>query len=173
MSRSPEEPSKSERKRQHLALQQLAGRLVEMPRAELADLDLSAATWAALDEIARIRDRRARARQVKRIANLLEREDQHAVHLLVDERVERQRVAAAQQQEVERWRARLLDKGDSALAELLERCPGADRQRLRQLLRAARRDSEAGRSDGPRQLFRCLRDLLEEARRSSLTGEGR
>ena len=61
----------------------------------------------------------------------------------------------------ERWRDRLLDEGDDALAELLDTCPQADRQQLRQLLRNT--TEERARNKPPRayrQLFRTLRDLL-------------
>ena len=56
-----------------------------------------------------------------------------------------------------------LDEGDAAFTEFLEECPGADRQHLRQLLRAAQRDREIGRPDAVRKLFKALRTALEEA----------
>lgn len=158
-----EGPSKSQVKREHLALQDLAERMVALPRAGLERLHLSEATWVAIDETPRIKDQRARPRHFKRIANLLAREDMEAVHVLLDQRAEAERAAAARHHQVERWRERLIVEGDAALTELLDLCPGADRRQLRQLVRSAQRDREQGKPEAPRRLFRFLRGALDEA----------
>lgn len=156
-----EGPSKSQIKRDRLALQALAQRLATMPRAELERLNLSEATWAALDETPRIKDVRARARHWKRIANLLEREDMAAVRALLDHAEARERDAAARLHAIERWRERLIRDHEGAIGELIQRYPRVDRQHLRALIRAAQRDQAHGRPHAPRKLFRFLRDLLE------------
>jgi ribosome-associated protein len=132
-----------------------------MPRAELERLGLSTATWTALEETPRIKDVRALGRHWKRIANLLEREDMAAVHTLIGDAELREREAAARHQTIERWRERLLTEDDGALGAFIETCPGVDRQQLRALIRAARRDQSRGRPDAARKLFRFLRDLLD------------
>ena len=157
----PAGPSKSHFKREHQALQALAERLTAMPRVELERLRLSAVTWAAIEETARIKDIRARGRHFKRIANLLEREDMHAVHALMDQAQERERADAARHHRLERWRERLIGEGDAALSEFLDEYPDADRQQLRTLVRAAKRDTERGRPEAPRKLFRFLRGVVE------------
>ncbi|MGE5152453.1 MAG: ribosome biogenesis factor YjgA [Bdellovibrio bacteriovorus] len=154
-------PSKSQLKRDKQALQALAERLVIMPRAELLRLNLSEATWAAIDETPRIRDHRARGRHWKRIANLLEREDGHAIHALVDQAEERERHATARHHHLERWRERLIAEGDGALSDFIAEHPATDRQQLRALVRAAQRDQERGRPEAPRRLFRFLRETVE------------
>ena len=156
----PQGPSKSQIKRDKLALQALAERLASLPRAELERLNLSEATWAALDETPRIKDLRARNRHWKRIANLLEREDMAAAHALMEGAEERERAATAQHHALERWRERLIHEGDSAMTELLEAYPQIERQPLRALVRAAQRDSERHKPDAPRKLFRFLRESL-------------
>jgi len=135
--------------------------MVTLPRAKLERLGLSAATWEALDETARIRDRRARRRHFKRIANLLEREDPAAVQALLGQGDEQARLAAVRHQALERWRERLMTEGDRALAELIDAYPDTERQQLRQLVRAARRDQGQGRLHGSRKLFRFLRENLK------------
>ncbi len=157
-----EGPSKSQIKRDKLALQALAERLAGLPRSELERLKLSAATWAALDETSRIKDQRARGRHWKRIANLLEREDMATVHALMDESGERERALTAHHHALERWRERLIGEGDQALADFIEHCPDVDRQPLRTLIRAAQRDTERGTPDAPRKLFRFLREVLDQ-----------
>jgi len=158
----PDGPSKSQVKRELLALQELAQRLTATSRSELEPLGLSEATRAAIDETARIKDQRARRRHFKRIAKLLAREDMDAVHALVDEKASKAREAAARHHRVERWRERLIAEGDEALAELLDLCPPTDRQQLRQLMRAARREREQGRMDAQRKLFRFLREIMKD-----------
>jgi ribosome-associated protein len=132
-----------------------------MPRKELERLNLSEATWAAIDETPRIKDVRARGRHWKRIANCLEREDMHAVHALVDQAESRERESNARHHRLERWRGRLIAEGDAALAQFLDQHPGIDCQPLRALVRAAQRDTERGRPEAPRKLFRFLREALD------------
>ncbi|MBK1643575.1 hypothetical protein CKO25_02655 [Thiocapsa imhoffii] len=161
-------PSKSQRKREKHALQALAERLAGMPRVELEQLGLSAATWSALDETSRIKDVRARGRHWKRIANLLEREDMSAVHALMEDSDARARAAADQLHTLERWRERLIADEEGALSDFITACPEVDRQQLRTLIRAAQRDQNRGRADAPRKLFRFLRDALQGASDDSL-----
>lgn len=165
-SESPDEweergPSKSQLKRDKLALHALAERMAGMPRAELERLNLSEATWAAINETPRIKDIRARGRHWKRIANLLEREDMAAVHALVDKADAREQAAAARLHALEQWRERLIADDAGALSAFIDACPAVDRQQLRTLIRAAQRDHEHGRPDAPRKLFRFLRDAMD------------
>jgi len=132
-----------------------------MPRVQLERLKLSPVTWLALDETVRIKDVRALGRHYKRIANLLQREDMHAVHALMDEAEARARAAAAGHHRLERWRERLITEGDAALSDFLDEHPDTDRQQLRTLVRAAKRDTERGKPEAPRKLFRFLRDAVD------------
>jgi ribosome-associated protein len=158
-----EAPSKSQLKREMHVLQGLAERMVALPRVELERLALSAATWAAIDETPRIKDLRALRRHYKRIAKLLARDDTDAVHALLHEKEVLARREAARHHVVECWRDRLIEEGDDALRVFLEECPGADRQQLRSLVRAAQRDREKGRPESARKLFRMLREALNRA----------
>jgi ribosome-associated protein len=154
-------PSRSQIKRDHLALQVLAEQLLALPRDLLQGLSLGESTWAAIDETARIKDRRALRRHYKRIANCLARENTEPLQSLLDQRAAQDRQAVALQHQAERWRERLLEQGDDALAELIDAFPEIDRQQLRSLVRAARRDAERDRPDAPRRLFRFIRGVLE------------
>jgi ribosome-associated protein len=160
----PAAPSKSQVKRELLAIQGLAERFVALPREELERLDLSEATWAAIDETARIKDLRARRRHFKRIAKLLAREDLEAVRALVDADAAIKGEAAARHHRIEHWRERLIIEGDAALEDLVALCPDLERQPLRQLIRAAQAGREQGRPDAARRLFRALRDILADVK---------
>lgn len=154
-------PSRSQIKRDHLALQALAEQLLALPRDLLQGLSLGESTWAAIDETARIKDRRALRRHYKRIANCLARENTEPLQSLLEQRAAQERKGVALQHQAERWRERLLEQGDEALAELIDAYPDIDRQQLRSLVRAARRDVERGRTEAPRRLFRLIRGILE------------
>ena len=158
-----EGPSKSAIKREHHALQDLARQLPRLPRAELETLALDDKTWEAIDETARIKDKRALARHYKRIANCLARLDQEPLRILLARREQAERAASARHHQLERWRERLIAEGDAALGEFLTQHPQAERQPLRALIRAAQRDAERGRPDGSRKLFRYLRDSVQLA----------
>jgi ribosome-associated protein len=156
-----EGPSKSQIKRELHALQGLAEQLTRLPKADVEGLGLGEATWAAIDETARIKDQRALRRHYKRIAKCLARENTEPLQDLLAAREQHAREAASRHHALERWRTRLIDEGDEALTEFLDAYPRSDRQQLRQLVRAAQRDSERGRPDAPRKLFRLLRNLVE------------
>jgi ribosome-associated protein len=65
-------------------------------------------------------------------------------------------------QRIERWRDRLLSDPATAVAELLNDHPGADRSLVMRLAEKAGRESREQRSPaGARELFAYLRQLLD------------
>ena len=55
---------------------------------------------------------------------------------------------------------RLMSGDEEALTELLQRCPGADRQQITQFVRAGKREQERETPPAaPRKLFKYLKDL--------------
>jgi len=157
-----EGPSKSQIKRELHAVQDLAERLVSLPRAELETLALSEVVWAAIEETARIKDHRALRRHYKRIAKLLAKENMEAVDALTHAQDRLKQEAAARHHRLERWRERLIAEGDAALSDLFDVCPSVDRQQLRTLVRAARRDRERDKPEAARKLFRFLREAFDQ-----------
>ncbi len=153
-------PSKSQVKRDHHALQNLAKRLLSLPRSELERLELSAATWIAIDETARIKDVRVLGRHYKRIANLLARDDMAAVSDLLHGQEHHRKEETNRLHLLEGWRERLIAEGDEALGALLDAYPHVDRHQLRTLIRSARKDRQQGKSGSDRRLFRFLREAL-------------
>jgi ribosome-associated protein len=64
---------------------------------------------------------------------------------------------------LERWRTRLLED-EAALAELTQAYPGSDTQRLRQLVRNAKREHDEGKPPRSfRELYQELRQIIPEA----------
>ncbi len=106
----------------------------------------------------------ARRREVRFVARLLQNVD----HAPLMESLDRAECGAWDDVEAlhvaEAWRARLIDEGDPALGAFSAEHPAADRQRLRQLARQARKEKEQGRPPkAARALFKLIRGSLAEA----------
>jgi ribosome-associated protein len=155
-------PSKSQRKRDMLALTELGEQLVELPASKLARLPLDDRLLQAIQECQAINKHGGRKRQLKFIGKLMREADADAIRDALEQLAAPHRESVRAFHRVEQWRDRLLNDGDPALGELLDEYPGADRQLLRQMLRNARNQklSEAKQKQAGRELFRYLRDLL-------------
>ncbi len=151
--------SKSRRKRDALALQALADELVRLSPSQLASVPLPEDLRDAVTS-AREFSRGAYRRQVRYLGRLLRDTDVPPIRSAVDAHHGTSHRDRARLKRLERWRERLMEEGDTAVAELLEEYPAADPQQLRQLLRNARKERQTDRSPRSfRQLFRFLREL--------------
>lgn len=153
-----EPKSKSQRKREHHALQALAESLIRLSAGQLATVPMSDTLRQDVIE-ARTMKKGALRRQIRFLARLLSEEDAEAVFTAVERAAHGSREETARLHRIERWRQRLLENEPEALAAFIETHPGADRQRLRQLLRAARQERER---NAPPQAFRRLFALIRE-----------
>ncbi|HEV7164576.1 MAG: ribosome biogenesis factor YjgA [Gammaproteobacteria bacterium] len=157
----PEGPSKSQLKRESLALQDLGAELVKLPESQLAALDLPERLRDAIELARRITSHGAQKRQRQYIGRLMHDVDAEPIRALLEQLRGSDRVSKARFQETERWRDRLIAEGDTALAEFLERRPTADRQHLRRLVREAAQEAAAGRPPRhARELFRYIQGLV-------------
>lgn len=157
-------PSRSQQRREALDVLALAETLVALGNAQLAKLPVPDHLRPHIADAQRITSHIAHKRQMAFLAKQMRREDDEvldAIRDALDAGGEAARQETALLHRAERWRDRLLDEGDAALAELLEAFPQADRQQLRQLARNA---LEERKRDKPprafRELFREVRDLL-------------
>lgn len=158
-----ESKSKSQIKREMKALQSLGEKLVELRPEQLAALPLEEVLREAIVIAQKIHAHGGRKRQIKYIGKLLRNCDSATILQTLDNWRERERQAAASFHRIEHWRDRLIEEGDAALEVLLGEYPDANRQRIRLLVRNARREKERNRPpNSARTLFRYLRDLLEE-----------
>lgn len=157
-------PSRSQQRREALDVLALVQRLSALTATELSKLPVPEALLAHFDDLRRITAHGARKRQLAFVAKQLRREDDEALDAIRDA-LEASGEAARQDtallHRAEAWRDRLLDEGDVALAALLDECPAADRQQLRQLVRNALDERTKQRPPrAARELFRTLRELL-------------
>lgn len=150
--------SKSLRKREHHALQALGSTLVTLPLALLQRIPLSELSLEAIDT-ARPLQRGALQRQLRRLAVLLEEEDESAIRQALAEALAPTQLATRRFHELEQRRADLITGGTAAIERLLTKYPAADRMELMRLVETARSQvpSEAVRAQ--RRLFKLLSSL--------------
>lgn len=154
-------PSKTQVKKQMHELQDLGAELVALGRDQLAQLDLPEALRDAIREMHRINKFGAQRRQLQYIGRLMRDIEDTApivAKLNAWKGVSQQHTAHLHL--LERWRDRLMED-EGALTELLTAYPEADIQRLRTLLRNARKEKEAGKPPkNYREIFQLLREVI-------------
>jgi ribosome-associated protein len=148
-----------ERKAESNALAGLAKALVEMQPHQLAEVPLPDEVREAV-LVGRGFTRGPRVRQLRRVAQLLRVHDVTAIGAAAHDAGHKQRRRATRERVYEQWRERLVAEGDGTLAEFVDQHPMADPQRLRQLLRQARREPGSGKS---KQALLAVLRLVREA----------
>ena len=152
--------SKTRKKKDMLALQDLGVKLVELNEQQLASMQLPESLLEAVLEARRVTRREARRRQMQYIGRLMRDIDAEPIRARLAQWQGQGREHTAQLHTLERWREELL-AGDQALERLLGQYPGADSQKLRSLIRNARREqSEALPPRSYRELFKMLRETI-------------
>jgi ribosome-associated protein len=152
-------PSKSARKREITALQQLADEMAALSDDELSRLGVEVGLREQLRKAREIKPSGARNRQLKHCVRYMDPELLGQVREYLTDRQSQRIVANQRFHEIEHWRDRLVLSGDEALAELIDADPTLDRQRLRQLVRDAQREVRQGSPAGAgKKLFRFLRN---------------
>ena len=155
----PERPSKSQRKRDMAALQDLGTELVMLNADQLAQIELPERLHEAIADAQRIRDFEGRRRQMQFIGKLMREIDPAPIRAKLDEWSGVARAGTAQQRLVERWRERLL-ADDTALDAVCRRICGlrpsasavADREHQ------ARSRAQPHAQEFPRAVPRAARD---------------
>lgn len=155
----PAEPSKTRRKREMAALQELGVELVGLSRERLAKIEMPERLRDAILDAQRLTRHEARRRQLQFVGKLMREVDPAPLQAAIDEVRGVSAAANARQHRLERLRSRLLED-ETAFAELAREYPRADIQRLRQIRRAALKEAEQGKPPRAfRDLFRELREL--------------
>ena len=113
-------PSRSEKKRQSLALQNMGEELTRLGPQEVKNLDLPADLREALQLYARIGDHEGRRRQMQFIGRVMREIDPAPIRAMLDARREVSAAATAALHKAEQWRDRLLTADEAELAELVD-----------------------------------------------------
>ncbi len=157
----PERPSKTQRKKEMHALQDLGARLVALNAEQLRRLDLPERLLEAIMAAQRITAHEGRRRQMQYIGKLMRTVDAAPITAALDALGGDSRAAVALMHRCERWRDRLLSD-ENALTELVAEHPSIDVQALRAMIRAARRERD--QQQPPKQsrlLYRWLHELFQ------------
>jgi ribosome-associated protein len=159
-------PSKTRLKQQAHDLQKLGVALAELSDARLAQLDLPERLLDALLQYRQTRSHEGRRRQLQYVGKLMRDVDAEPLR----EAVAEAQLGSAREtlllHQAERWRDALL-ADDDALTRWLHEHADCDAQRLRSLVRAARREAalppEQRNPRSHRELFQFIRPLLSGA----------
>ncbi|MFT0544757.1 ribosome biogenesis factor YjgA [Allopusillimonas ginsengisoli] len=163
-------PSKSQVKRDMLALQDLGKELVDLSASQLKQLPLSEKLYDALILAQRTTAREGRRRQIHYVGKLMRDVDADAIRSQIDIWKNGSREQTRAMHRIESLRDILL-RDDAALTELLQEYPGADAQHLRTLIRQGRKETQANAAlqagQEPqrkhyRALFQALKTLDEQ-----------
>ena len=162
--------SKTAAKRAATELQMLGQRLAELNDDRLAGFELPAALHTALVDYRRFPTREAKRRQLQFIGKLMRKIDVDAIRERFADLDGQSAAARYRFHQVEQWRDRFLGSAEhppedrnKVLNAYLETHPGADRQRLRHLLkRADAAVDPAARKAASRSLFRYLKETDDE-----------
>ena len=152
MTEPAERRDRNEERTQEQALRAMALRLAALPPVKLDRLPLSDLIKEEVGVLAGLGRKSAHRRQLLRVQGLLRQlqpGEREAVFSGAAEEHGRMRM-------LERQRQELLEGGDDVLSAYLGSHPGVDRQRLRALIRSARREGPAGK-DAARRLFQLLK----------------
>lgn len=153
-------PSKSQRKRDMTALQELGEKLVGLAPEILKKLPLDERLLDTLLQAQKMTQREARRRHLQLVGKLMRSADAEAIQFAYDNTQSGSREAARALHSLEQWRARLLQDGDQAVGEALQVFPGVEAQQLRQLVRDARKETEQQKPPvAARKLFQYLKQF--------------
>lgn len=154
-------PSKSQRKRDMHALQDLGAQLVDLSVERLRKVPMPEELFEAVRAAQRITAHGARRRQMQYIGKLMRNIDPEPIQAQLDVFNGVSRVEIARQHRLEKLRSDLLED-EQVLGSIAERWPQADLQHLRNLRRNALKEREQNKPPRAyRELFRILRELEE------------
>lgn len=161
---NPEErQTKSERKRQMTALQELGEVLVSLPETQLKKIPMDSVLLEAVNKARSLKSHEAIRRQLQYIGKIMRNIDPEPIEAALKKIQGTHQQNKAQFHQIERWRTKLIAEGDTALAKFFEQYPDVDSQQIRQLIRKAQHDiANNKKTGGEIELFRYLRQIIEK-----------
>ncbi|MFZ7275030.1 ribosome biogenesis factor YjgA [Avibacterium avium] len=154
--------SKSEIKRDAEALKQLGEKLVNLTKTNLEKIPLEENILDAIALAQRLQ-KEAKRRQLQYIGKLLRQVDSEPIQEALDKIENKHNHQQALLHKLELLRDELIVKGDEALSNVLNDYPDADRQHLRNLIRAAQKEKAQNKPPKAyREIFQYLKELAIE-----------
>ncbi|MBB2916273.1 ribosome biogenesis factor YjgA [Cupriavidus alkaliphilus] len=159
-----EPKSKSQRKRDMTALQDLGAELEALAKDRLARVPMPEALADAIREARRINSHEGKRRQMQYVGKImrgLEDEEVEVIRQALEGFKGTSKAETARMHLIERWRELLL-ADDAALTRFLGEHPGIDVQALRNTIRNARKEKELGKPPRYfRELFQAIKTALD------------
>lgn len=155
-------PSRSQKKREMIALQGLAEKLMKLSpelvkKCGLPDYFIE----EVLDAIS-IKAHEAKRRKVQYVGKLMRNIDPQPLVDFLDDIETGNRTDNARFHRIEEWRDGLVEGDMAILEKIVDEFPDADRQRLAQLARNAKNEKKKNKPPkSARALFKALRELSE------------
>ena len=168
----PEGPSKSQRKRDSTALQELGEALEALPADRLARVEMPDALRDAILEARRIRQFGALRRQRQYIGKLMRSVDPAPIRAQLAVFEGQSHAHTAWLHHIENLRERLL-ADEKALAQLIADHPTLDPQHWHTMIRNARRErAEHKAPRAYREIFQALKELIPEPKQDLAAAGG-
>ncbi|MFC1079221.1 ribosome biogenesis factor YjgA [Pasteurella multocida] len=153
--------SKSEIKRDAEALKKLGEKLVDLTKTKLEKIPLEEKLLEAI-ELAQRLQKEARRRQLQYIGKLLRNIDVEPIQDALEKLENKHQQQQAMLHKLEMLRDTLIDNPE-AITQFLEQYPDADRQHLRNLVRAAQKEKAQNKPPKAyREIFQYLKDFMLE-----------
>lgn len=153
-------PSKTQRKHEMHALQDLGERLAELTPDRLGQLELPERLATAITEYRRFNKWEAKRRQMQYIGKLMRGVDTAPIRQAVLDMQLGRAKDSLSLHEAERWRAELV-AADDALDRWAQSFPASDLQQLRSLVRAARADATLAAGERHGRAWRALYQFVK------------
>jgi ribosome-associated protein len=155
--------SRTQLKKEALMLQRTGEKLVALSDEQLDRIELPSALRSAVLDAKEIRAHGARRRQMQYIGSLMRKIDtatiEKALRIIEQGAYDQARAF----HKMEAWRDQLVEGDDILLEKILSTHPHANRQRLGQLVRSARKEKDKGAPPkSSRNLFRYLKELNDK-----------
>ena len=163
------EISKSEIKRQMLALQKLGEEMISLPKDKLDKLDLPETLRDAINAAKRITAHGGLRRQMQYIGRLMRIIDAEPVAVQLEKWRNHHSDENAVFHQMEQLRSRLLED-DISLTQFISDYPHANAQQVRTLVRNARKEAQLQQPPkSTRALFKLIRSIIEQATSAAIT----
>jgi|TARA_B100000809_G_scaffold259782_1_gene305446 ribosome-associated protein len=154
--------SKTAVKQEMKALQKLGEKVADLSDTGLATIPLDGTLREAILLARRLPHREGRRRQMQFVGKLMRSADCEAITAALEKLRNNSRAHTKLLQDAEIWRDKLIAEGDTVLADFTAQYWQADRQHLRQLIRAAQKEqSQQKPPSSARKLFKCIREQME------------
>lgn len=151
--------SRSQKKREMKALQDVGEKLTTLSKNQLKELDLPEKLTKAILEAQTMKRREAHRRQIQYIGSLMRDVDAEPIQTYLENLAHGNLQKANEFKQVEEWRDRLV-AGDPKLVDYLcEQFVDTDRQKIRQLVRNINKERE---QEKPPKSYRALFQYLKE-----------